>query len=308
MPARIFVIFLFLLLIPGLQDPQKPPEQKPEQNPGVISLDTTVVVLNVTVTDTLDRYVSKLKAEDFKIFEDQTPQKITSFSFNEMPFAAVILLDTSGSMERKMSIARSACARFIDGIRIGDVVAIYGFGGTRVTVLQEFSEVRDVGFEVWDTDAKGMTPMYDALVKAADNLAARPERRRVVLLLSDGADTQSRVSYDETMRRLIAAEISVYAVDLSDAAINRSGTRDAGSEVMKSFAVKTGGRFFATPGGDQLRDAFSQAVEELRNQYTITYEPTNERQDGKWRAIEARLSQATLKARTRPGYFAAKRR
>jgi hypothetical protein len=133
---------------PVEQPPQKPvdqKEQKPDPGNDVISIDTTVVALNITVTDATEKYVRGLKAQDFRIFEDQVPQKISSFSVNEMPFAAVILLDTSGSMQQKMSIARSACARFVDGIRLGDVFAIYSFGGTKVKMLQDFSEVRDVG-------------------------------------------------------------------------------------------------------------------------------------------------------------------
>ncbi len=306
MPTRFsLTLMLLIALVAPLAGVQEPTVQKPEeQKPDVISIDTTVVVLNVTVTDVAEQYVRGLKAQDFRILEDQVPQKISSFSFNEMPFAAVILLDTSGSMERKMSIARAACARFVDGIRLGDVVSIYGFGGTKVTMLQDFSEVRDVSFAVWDTDAEGMTPLYDAIVKGAEALSARPERRRVIMLLSDGADTRSRVSYDEALRRAVAAEVAVYSVDLSDAALFRTQVRDLGAEVMKSFSQKTGGRFFKTPGGSQLGDAFSQTVDELRNQYTITYETTNDRRDGKWRAIEARVGRVGLTVRTRQGYYA----
>lgn len=316
MPIRLFlaIIVLFALAPSFLRQdpagPQKPTdqkgEQKPEQNPDVISIDTTVVVLNVTVTDGSEKYLRGLKPQDFKIFEDQVPQKISSFSFNEMPFAAVILLDTSGSMERKMSIARSACARFVDGIRLGDVFSIYGFSGTKVKLLQDFSEVRDVGFAVWDTDAEGMTPLYDAIVTASEALAARPERRRVILLLSDGADTKSKYTYEDALKRAVAAEVSVYSVDLSDAALYRTAVRDPSAEIMKTLSQKTGGRFFKTPGGSALGDAFTQTVDELRNQYTITYETTNDKRDGKWRAIEARVGRPGAVVRTRQGYYAAK--
>ena len=303
------------LLSPGItrQDPvppQKPTEQKAdqkgEQNPDVISIDTTVVVLNVTVTDGAEKYVRGLKAQDFRVFEDTMPQKISSFSVNEMPFAAVILLDTSGSMQQKMSIARSACARFVDGIRIGDVFAIYSFGGTKVKMLQDFTEVRDVGFAIWDADADGETPLYDAIVTASEKLAERPERRRIILLLSDGADTKSKVTFEEALRRSLGAEVSVYSVDLSDAALNRTPVKDPSAEIMKSFSQKSGGRFFRNPGGSALNDAFAQTIEELRNQYTITYETTNDKRDGKWRAIEARVNRPGLNIRTRQGYFAAR--
>lgn len=308
------ILVLALLLPPTLaQDPappQKPVEQQGEQQKrepsDVISIDTTVVVLNVTVTDATEKYVRGLKPQDFRIFEDQAPQKISSFSVDEMPFAAVILLDTSGSMQSKMSIARSACSRFVDGIRVGDVFAIYSFGGTKVKMLQDFTEVKDVGFAIWDANADGETPLYDALVTASEKLAERPERRRVVLLLSDGADTRSKVTLEEALRRSLAADVSVYSVDLSDAALYRTPVRDPSAEIMRTFSQKTGGRFFRNPGGSALNDAFAQTIEELRNQYTITYETTNDKRDGKWRAIEARVMRPGLNVRTRQGYFAAK--
>jgi VWFA-related protein len=127
-----------------------------------------------------------------------------------------------------------------------------------------------------------------------------------VLLLSDGADTKSRVSLDEAMRRTVNNEVSVYSVDLSDAAIYRTPTRDPSAEIMRTFSLKTGGRFFKNPGGSALGDAFSQTIEELRNQYTITYETTNDKRDGKWRAIEARVGRPGLVVRTRQGYYSAK--
>lgn len=286
-------------------------DQKPkgrESADGVVSVETNLVVLNVTITDAKDRYVAGLKAEDFSVFEDSVPQRIASFSFEEMPFAAAILLDTSASMEPKMSLARAACARFAGGIRDGDLVAIFRFGGTTVKMVQDFTESKDVDPAVWEMRAEGDTPLYDCIVKAAGALSQRPEHRRAILLVSDGADTKSRATMEEALRRVISAGIAVYAVDLSDSALYRSGRRDNGAEILKTLAAKTGGRFFSSPGGNKLRDAFAQTVEELRNQYTITYEPTNDRLDGRWRAIEVRISRPKSNARTRQGYYAIKNR
>jgi Ca-activated chloride channel family protein len=317
MPARSFRQLFLAISLTGLfwplpagsrQDPQKPTEQKPEQREDVISLDTSQVILNVTVTDARERYVAGLTAKNFKLFEDRTPQKILNFTASEMPFAAAIVVDTSGSMEAKMSLARAACTRFVDGIREGDVFAIYTFGGTKVVKLQDFTEVRDVPDSLWDTRADGMTPLYDAVVTAVEALSKREERRRAILLVSDGDDTKSRVSFEEALRRASDVGVAIYAVDLSDAALSRGAMRSSGAEVLKSFALKTGGRFFKTPGGSLLRDAFTQTVEELRNQYTIAYEPSNEKRDGKWRTIELHLDRPSLIVRTRQGYYAAKGR
>lgn len=289
------------------QQPQQPDQEKktePEQD--AIQIETNQIVLNVTVTDAQEKYVSGLKRTDFRVFEDKQSQRIVGFKFEETPFAAAILLDASGSMEQKITLVRAACASFVEGIREGDNFAIYSFTGTKVKQLQPFSEVRDVGDFVWDLRADGMTPLYDAIVKAAEDLAERPEKRRAILLVSDGADSTSRASLDEAIRKASVASVMIYCVDLSDRSVFKTTPRDNGGEIMKTLALKTGGRFFSTPAGRQLRDAFTQAVDELRNQYTISYEPTNEKKDGKWRTVEVTLAKPALSVRTRQGYYAPK--
>jgi Ca-activated chloride channel family protein len=314
MLARLaFLLPVLLSLTPGLAtgralqpEAQEKSQKLPDQAQEVVSLDTNLVVLNVTVTDQKENYVAGLKVDDFSVFEDGVPQLISSFSFSEMPFAAVILVDTSASMAPKLSLARAACARFAEGIRVGDMVAIYSFGGTRVRQIQDFTESRDVHPLLWEIRAEGETPLYDSIVEAAEALSRRPERRRAILIISDGADTSSRASFEEAMRKAIAAGVAIYSVDLSDSALYRRSVRDSGGEVLKALSSRTGGRHFITPGGSKLREAFEQTVEELRNQYTITYEPLNERQDGRWRSIEVKLKQPELNIRTRQGYYARK--
>lgn len=313
--------FALLLLAFGLalgssnasqQEQQQKPEQqkksdaKPENTDETIRFDTDLVVLNLTITDANDRYVTGLKMEDFKVFEDKWQQKILSFSYDEKPFSVAILLDASLSMEQKLTMARAACARFVEGLRVGDTFAIYSFSGFKVKTLQEFTDVRDIPDAVWDMKAEGETPLYDAIVKAADALAQREERRRAILVVSDGADTKSKASLDQAMRKVSDAQISVYAVDLSDAAVFRTQRRDNGSEIMKQMAAKSGGKFFSAAGGGKLREAFENTIEELRQQYTLTYESSNDRYDGRWRNVEVQTTKPQLNIRTRQGYYARK--
>lgn len=306
----IFSLLVFTLALAATRAQHQDPPQNPPPNPpageNTISLDTTLVIVNVTVTDAQNRYVPGLRPDDFKIFEDRAPQKILSFSSDEKPFAVVILLDTSGSMENKMSLARAACSQFVDGIRTGDTFAIYSFGGTKVRMLQDFTEVRDVPDQIWGLKAEGETPLYDGIVKAAEALVNRPEKRRAMLVVSDGADTKSKATLDQAMRKTLTAQAAIYGVDMTDATVYGAPSRDNGAEAMKAMAERTGGRFFRTPGGGKLRDAFASTVDELRQQYTLTYQSTNERTDGKWRAIEVRVARPQLNIRTRQGYYALK--
>lgn len=278
------------------------------QDDDVIRVNTDLVVLNVTVTDKAGQYVKGLKASDFKVFEDGVEVRsnmIASFSLQESPYAAVVLLDSSGSMEARFSLARSAAIRFLDGLRPEDVAAVYRFD-SKVERVQEFSGGRDLAPIAYAIRAKGMTTLNDAIVEASKTLVDRPEIRKAIVVLSDGMDTFSKASSDKAVESALAIGASIYAVDMSSLDVAGSTRRQSAGSLM-GFAEKTGGRFVATPGGPALRDAFTGIADELGHQYTISYRPVNQKRDGKWRALEVKLvGRDDLTVRTRKGYRAPK--
>jgi len=278
-----------------------------QDDDDVVRVNTDLVVLNVTVTDKGGQYVKNLKVTDFKIFEDGVevqPNMIASFSLQESPYAAVVLLDSSGSMEARFSLARSAAIRFLDGLRPEDVAAVYRFD-SKVERVQEFSGGRDLAPMAYAIRAKGMTTLNDAIVEAAKTLADRPEQRKAIVILSDGMDTFSKASSDKAVESALAVGASIFAVDMSSIETPGYARRQtAGS--LKAFADKTGGRFVSTPGGPELRDAFTGIANELGQQYTIAYRPVNKKRDGKWRALEVKVAKEELTVRTRKGYRAPK--
>jgi len=304
----MLLLLAFGLTIAPICAQQQEAYQNFDADEEVLSLDTNLVVLNLTITEKNEKYVSGLKVDDLKVLEDNLPQQILSFEFEETSFAAVILLDTSASMEQKIALEQAACADFIGGIRGGDSFAIYSFGGATVREIQDFTTSVLLPDSVRTLQAEGPTPLYDAIVRAASVLAQRPERRRAILVVSDGADTNSKVSLGHALRMVIGGQISVYAVDLTRTDISGANRNDNGTEVLKALAEKTGGKFFQTPGGNKLREAFAKTVDELRHQYTITYQSTNDNYNGRWRAIEVRIAHPKLNVRTRQGYFARKKR
>ena len=278
------------------------------QDDEVIRVNTDLVVLNVTVIDKDGQYVPGLKLADFKVFEEgrEVPIKlISSFGAQESPFAAVILLDTSGSMESRLSLGRSAAIRFLDGLRPEDVAAVFNFDH-RVEQVQDFSSGRDLAPMAFGLRAKGMTALYDAILRGAETLAARPEQRKAIVVLSDGMDTKSSASAGKALESALAVNAGIYAVDMS--ATDGGVSKDIQSAMqLKSLAEKSGGRFIATPGGPALRDAFASIAQELGHQYTIAFRPANQTRDGKWRALEVKLSRPELTVRTRKGYRSPKR-
>lgn len=269
-----------------------------------ITVESSIVVLNATITDAKSKPVLGLKKNQFQIFEDGKEQKIEFFEAEKTPFAAIILLDSSGSMEQRVSLARSAAIQFLDRLRTDDVTAIYNFD-SKISLVQDFSNSRDIYEGVFDIKANGMTVLNDAIFKAAQELEKRPEKRRAIIVLSDGADTQSGRSADKALKAALTANATIYTVDMSAIDTNlKDKAQNQGA--LKNFAEKSGGKFVSTPGGAALREAFKNIVEELGVQYTLGYQPTNTAKDGKWRTIEIKTNKPELTVRTRKGYHAPK--
>ena len=296
---RRYLPLLLLLIISA------PGTSRAQVDDDVVRVNTELVVLNITVTDKAGQYVPGLKLSDFTIYEDgkQIPAElIASFGLHESPFASVVLLDTSGSMESRLSIARSAAIRFLDRLREEDVAAVYKFD-FKVERVQQFSNSRDLAPMAFGLSARGRTALNDAIFNGAKALAERPEKRKAIVVLSDGVDTSSHVSADKALESALAIGATIYTVDMSP-----SDTRQTAQSAMmlKHFAERSGGRFVATPGGPMLRDAFANIADELGHQYTLAYRPLNRKRDGKWRKLEVELSKKDLIVRTRKAYRAPK--
>jgi VWFA-related protein len=273
-----------------------------DQDDDVVRVSTDLVVLNATVVDKDGKFVPGLKRTDFQVFEDGAEQKLASFTAEETPFAAAILLDTSGSMDTRLSLGRAAAIRFLDGLRDEDVAAVYNFD-SKVEQMQDFSPGRDLPARAYGLRTKMMTALNDAVLKAADDLAKRTEKRRAIVVLSDGGENYSRASSGKALDHALLAGATIYAVNMSDTGPGRD---IQGASILKNFAEKSGGSYLASPGGQELRDAFAAIAEELGHQYTLVYRPVNRARDGKWRAIQIKLARPNTTVRTRKGYRAPK--
>jgi Ca-activated chloride channel family protein len=273
-----------------------------DQDDDVVRVNTDLVVLNATVLDKNGKFVPGLKRTDFQIFEDGTQQRFASFTAEETPFAAAILLDTSGSMETRLTLGRSAAIRFLEGLREEDVAAVYNFD-SKVEQMQDFSPGRDLPARAFGLHTKMMTALNDAVLRAADDLAKRTEKRRAIVVLSDGGENYSRASSDKALDHALQAGATIYAVNMSEEGPGRDIT---GMSILKNLAEKSGGRYVTSPGGQALRDSFAAIAEELGHQYTLVYRPINRARDGRWRAIQVKLGRSDITVRTRKGYRAPK--
>jgi Ca-activated chloride channel family protein len=273
-----------------------------DQDDDVIRVNSNLVLINVTVVDGQGQFVRGLKRTDFNVFENGQAQTLFSFGAEKTPFAAAVLLDTSGSMEKRLTLGRSAAVRFLDGLREDDVASVYRFD-VSVERLQDFSSGRDLAPRAYSVRTGNLTVLNDAIARASEDLAKRPEKRRAVVVLSDGGENGSNSSPGKALDKALAAGATIYTVNMS----SNEATRDLQSAaILRAYAEKSGGLYIASPGGQALRDSFATVLAELGHQYTLAYRPTNSARDGSWRAIEVKVPRSGVVVRTRKGYRAPK--
>lgn len=304
------ILMMCAVVLGGWGPRQNRANQKEAASDQAIKLHSDLVVVNLTVTDARGQYASNLSPKDFSILEDGQPQSVTWMSTEESPFAAAILIDMSGSMEYKFGMVRGAAASFLEHITGDDQVAVYGFN-SKIRQFQDFSNSRDISDYIWDAKAERETRLYDCMQEAVEALAKRPEKRRAELIISDGWDTFSKASRDTVVKRAVNEGVTIYTIDLTDDELlygtgeGPNGLRRGRSE-LQEIARQTGGRYVHSPKGDGIEDAFTGVVQELRNQYTLTYYSTNIKRDGRWRKLEVRAMQSGLNTRAKSGYYAPK--
>jgi Ca-activated chloride channel homolog len=312
---RVLAPLTVALAVPLLihaQQPVAPPSPAPPPKAGQPSFRTAidVVSMNVTVTDSTNRYVTDLTEKDFEIFEDGVKQDLTLFNRSNLPVALSLLIDTSSSMEDRMSTAQDAAIGFVRKLRPTDLGEVIGFD-SRAEVLQKFtSNTAELEQAIKKTVAGGSTSLNNALyisLKGLKKIPTRSEdevRRQAIVLLSDGEDTSSLVSFDDVLDLARRSETAVYAIGLmSDEPSQSKGFREA-TYALRQLANDTGGRAFFPADVKSLATVYGQIYDELSSQYTVGYTSKNPKRDGAWRRLLVRITRPNAQARTKQGYFA----
>ncbi len=279
-----------------------------------------LVSLNVTVTDARQHYVSGLNRTDFAVFEDGVPQDVTFFAASNVPLDLAILLDTSASMGDKMPLVHEAAVGFARTLRPIDRAAIIGFDN-QVRMLEGFTnDEASLDRAIRRTHAHGGTSLYTALYvaleefqKDAKERQGNEVRRPAIVVLTDGEDTASLVSFDDVMDLAKRAGVAIYPISVTSKfeakKLELSGERRFFNQAdfgLKALARETGARAFFPLDIRELDGVYGQIAQELSLQYSLGYAPKNGRQDGSFRKIAVRvLSRPDARPRTRSGYFAA---
>ena len=269
-----------------------------------------LVSLTITVTEGT-RYVTDLEEADFEVFEDGVRQPLTFFSRLQQPIALSVLLDTSASMEGKLSTAQEAAVGFARRLRRDDVMEVIEFD-SQVSIVQEFTgDIPLLEKAIQSTTVNGSTSLYNAIYIALKNLrrnrakAADDIRREAIVVLSDGDDTTSLIEYEEVLDLAKRSETAIYAVGLRQGNEARREFKEA-EFVLRQLSQETGGRVFFPTSAAELPRIYEQIAEELSSQYSIAYSSKNPHRNGAWRRIAVRIGRPGLTARTRQGYYGPK--
>ena len=271
-----------------------------------------LVSLSVTVTGPGGRYVSDLDAADFSVLEDGRKQELSFFERASTPLAVSLLIDSSTSMYNELPLAQQAASEFVDRLRPGDLAQVVDFD-RRVQVLQPFTDDREtLQRAIRRVVARGSTSMFTAIYIALRELGALAKpagdqlRRDVIVVLSDGEDTSSLVTFDHVLDGAKRSQSVIYTIGLGlgPAPMRRGATHP--EFALRTLAQDTGGRMFLPKTGEQLSGIYGEIADELASQYVLGYVSDNESRSG-WRSIAVRLARPELRARARPGYFATTR-
>lgn len=307
---RIYNAIIGCLLLlasqPGVRGQHQGPDT--DQDKNVIRQRTSLVVVNVSVTDKQFRQISGLNKEHFEIYEDKVRQQIEFFSDDDRPASVGIVFDLSGSMNNKISRAREAIKAFIDTCHNQDDFFLVGFN-ERATLLAELSDGQSVLDKLLLAEPRGQTALYDAAYLGVEKVKQGRHDKRAILIVSDGQDNASRYNYGELRKLLKEADVQVYCIGITEEGADMGSILDRqGRLVLEEIARTTGGMAFFPSSYAELEDSVTRIALTLRHQYSIGYVPLNEQRDGKWRKIKVRVNAPkglpSLNVRAKEGYYA----
>jgi VWFA-related protein len=260
------------------------------------AVDVDVVQLTAVVTDDDGRFVKGLKAEDFKVYDNGRLQPITSFESENISLEMAVALDVSSSMRQALPRVKESAKRFLSGLRGGDHVTLLAFNDVVYTLAQRTKDQDARALAIDRMRAWGGTALFDVVVDALRRLE-RQTGRRALLVFSDGDDQSSHASFDAAVAHAEASDATIYAIGQGRAV----RTQDL-QKVLNRFAGTSGGRAFYTENLEQLDRFFQEVLDDLSNQYLVSYSYPDPERDGQWHRVRLDVGNGKYQVRVRPGY------
>jgi Ca-activated chloride channel family protein len=276
------------------QGPVQPPKEpsEPQIKPGHgIKIDVDMTLVNLTVTDPLDRLVTGLEKEHFRVFEDNVEQEVLTLSSEDVPVSIGLVFDMSGSMSDKVEKAREAAVQFMRTANPLDQFFLVSFNDRAELTSGFTSSVDELQNRMMFTASKGRTALLDAIYLGLSQMRGAHNGKRALLIISDGGDNHSRYNESDVKNYLKEADCQLYAIGIFDPIGIRSRTPEEleGPSLLSEMTEMTGGRVFPVGNLGELPDIAAKIGMELRNQYVLGYKSSNQRHNGDWRKIKVKL-------------------
>jgi VWFA-related protein len=308
MRQLVTTMLVFVCVYGAASRAQAPPPPVPPFRSGV-----DLVTLHVTVTDSRHHYLRDLSAADFQVFEDGRAQQLAFFQSTGLPLAITLVLDTSGSVGGTLPLVKEAASDFVGALEPGDIGSVIAFD-TRIAVLQDFTTDQSaLAAAIQRVQAGDSTSLYTAVYIALKELqrATRPAagqraRREVMVLLSDGDDNSSAVTFDDLLNAVTGSDTAIYTIRLSRAPFHWRGS-DTSEFVLRRLSEQTGGRAFSPRSELELPQVYREIRAELASQYALAFVSNDRRRGRGLRQLAVLVSRGGAVARTKRGYLPAGR-
>ena len=349
----LFFVAVFVLLpshasTQDLPPPPPPLPAKPSPTPpvkdveqeldpdDVISVNTTEILLPVTVRDYTGRLVPNLTRKDFRVFEDGLQQPLNDLSLRQAPVDVALIVDASSSVADNLDDFRIAAEDFASYLSPEDRLCLIQFDD-KVTLLQDWTRSMVQLRRALRRIAPGMfTRFHDAMLLASRDQAPRPDARHAVIVLTDGIDSGRGSTFDAALRAALQSQTTIYVISnteierarkkqeletllsTSESAVKFNRLRiddlrmglealDASERNLESLTSSTGGRLYKPMRFTDLQKTYAEVAQELRQQYTLYYSPTNPARDGKFRRVRVETNAPSHRISARVGYYAPSR-
>jgi len=268
-------------------------------------LESDLVLVPVSVTDSRNHAITDLGRDAFRVFEDKTEQTVVQFVREDAPLSVGIVFDSSGSMTGKLEKSREAMKQFLRFANPEDEFFLVEFNSRARLTVPFTGDSGEIQNRLLHTQPKGKTALLDAVCLALDQLKHARYSRRALLILSDGGDNNSRYTEAEMRDRVRESDAWIYAMGIYERpAATRSKETAAGQKLLEALAGESGGRQFAIESLVDLPVVAARISLELRNQYVLGYRPSTSQRDGKYHRLQVNVVEGSnLNVSWRPGYY-----
>jgi Ca-activated chloride channel family protein len=266
-----------------------PPPEQPTPKGKILKTESDLTLVYATVMEPTGRLVTGLEQSNFRIFEDGKEQEVVRFASEDVPVSIGVIFDMSGSMGDKIDKSKNAAVQFLLTANPQDEFFLVNFNDRAQLVSPFTASVEDIQSRLMYLGAHGMTALYDGVYLGLSQMKGAHNRRKALLIISDGGDNHSRYGENDVRSFVQESDVQIYAIGLYEPDGGGTPEERGGPSLLNDMTHLTGGRTYNVHSPGELPDIATKISQTLRNQYVIGYRPSNGDHDGKWRKIKVSI-------------------